>query len=134
MEKKSFKPQLESVSKIQEFVGKSLIDKNGDQKESFKINLLIEEIVVNIINYAFENKKKGSIDIEVDKVGEKIFLNIFDDGIPFNLLEAKEPDIKAPLEDRKPGGLGIFFVKQMATQLEYSYQNKLNCISLIIEP
>ncbi len=54
MKKKSFSPQLESISKIQEFVGKSLVGKNSDKKEIFKINLLIEEIVVNIIKYAFK--------------------------------------------------------------------------------
>ena len=133
MKKKSFKPQLESITEIQEFVGKSLVGQNGDKKKLFKINLSIEEIVVNIIKYAFKNKKKGSINIEIDTVDDKILLRILDDGIPFNLLEAKEPDIKAPLEDRNPGGLGIFFVKQLAEHLEYSYQNSKNCISLIIE-
>ncbi len=134
MKKKSFSPQLESISKIQEFVGKSLVGKNSDKKEIFKINLLIEEIVVNIIKYAFKDKKKGRIDTETEVIGDKILLKILDNGIPFNLLEAKEPDINASLENRKPGGLGIFFVKQMVTQLEYSYQNNKNCISLIIEP
>lgn len=134
MEKKSFKPQLESVNIIQEFVGKSLIRHNSDEKEIFKINILIEEIVVNIVKYAFKDIKKGSIDIEIDTTGDKIFLKILDNGIPFNLLEAKDPDIKAPLENRNPGGLGIFFVKQIAKGIEYSYENNKNCISLIIEP
>ena len=134
MEKKSFKPQLESVNKIQEFVEKSLIKKKSDEKEIFRINILIEEIVVNIIKYAFKDVKKGNINIEIDATGDNILLKIIDDGIPFNLIKAKTPDIKAPLEDRNPGGLGIFFVKQIAKHIEYSYKNNKNCISLVIEP
>lgn len=133
MEKKSFKPQLESVHKIQEFVGKNLPEKNSDKNKTFKINLLIEEIVVNIVKYAFKDQKNGNINIEIDTAGEKTFLNILDNGVPFNLLKAKAPDIKAPLENRNPGGLGIFFVKQIASSIEYSYKNDKNCISLIIE-
>ncbi|MCK5310989.1 MAG: ATP-binding protein [Desulfobacteraceae bacterium] len=134
MEKKSFKPNLESVKKIQDFVADNLRRENSDKKQLFKINLLIEEIVVNIVNYAFKDTKEGSIDIEIDTLSDKLLLKILDNGIPFNPLKVKEPDINASLENRNPGGLGIFFVKQIAKSFDYSFTNSQNCISLIIEP
>ena len=133
MEKQSFKANLESIQKIQDFVEENLRGKKSDRSKLFKINILIEEIVVNIVNYAFNNTAEGVINIEIDISGDKMFFKISDNGIPFNPLKAKEPDISASLEDRKVGGLGIFFVKQIAKDISYSYQNSKNCISLIIE-
>jgi serine/threonine-protein kinase RsbW len=134
MEKKSFKPDLESVKKIQGFVENNIKGEKSDKKRLFKINILIEEIVVNIVNYAFKDMQDGIIDIEIDTSDDEISLRVFDNGLPFNPLEAEEPDINAPLKDRNPGGLGIFFVKQIAKSFKYSYKNSKNCISLIIEP
>ena len=134
MEKKSFKPNLESVEKIQDFVGENLKKEKSDKKQLYKINVLIEEIVVNIVNYAFKDTKEGIIDIEIDALSDKLLLKISDNGLPFNPLKAKEPDISASLENRNIGGLGIFFVKQIAKSLDYSFENSRNCISLVIEP
>jgi len=134
MEKKSFKPNLEAVKKIQDFVEEKLGLEKTDTKKLFKINLLIEEIVVNIVNYAFKGKKEGNIDIEVHRSIDNISLKISDNGLPFNPLKVKDPDTKALLANRNPGGLGIFFVKQIAKEFEYTYKNRKNCISLTIEP
>ncbi|MCK5100524.1 MAG: ATP-binding protein [Desulfobacteraceae bacterium] len=134
MEKQSFKANLESIQKIQDFVGEILKGKKSDKAKLFKINILIEEIVVNIVNYAFNNSTEGVIDIEIDTPGDKMFFKISDNGIPFDPLKAKEPDIGASLENRNVGGLGIFFVKQIAKDISYSYKNNKNCISLVIEP
>ena len=134
MEKQSFKANLESIQKIQDFVQENLRGKKSDKAKLFKINVLIEEIVVNIVNYAFNNTTEGVIDIEIDTSDDKMFFKISDNGIPFDPLKAKEPDISAPLENRNIGGLGIFFVKQIAKDISYSYQNNRNCISLVIKP
>lgn len=42
-----------------------------------------------------------------------------DDGRPFNPLEAPEPDLAAPVEERKVGGLGIHLIRNMMDHLEY---------------
>lgn len=46
------------------------------------------------------------------KSGEKTAVLFFeDDGIPYNPPENPEPDLNAPPEERKAGGLGIYLVK-----------------------
>ena len=133
MVKKSFKPNLKAVKKIQDFVGEILKGEKSDKSKLFKINILIEEIVVNIVKYAFKDANEGIIDIEISTTEDEMFFKISDNGIPFNPIEAEDPDINASLENRNPGGLGIFFVKQIAKNIEYSYKNNKNCISIVIE-
>ena len=57
-------------------------------------------------------------------------LQFKDNGKPYNPLEAEEPDITASAEDRSIGGLGIFMVKKMLDNVEYSYVDNYNILTL----
>ena len=96
------------------------------------IELILEEIIVNIISYAYENKKNGNIILEGNAVGNNTLqLKIIDFGIPFNLLEAKDPDIELPIEERDAGGLGIFLVKHLVNDIKYERKDNKNILTLI---
>ena len=132
--KQSFKPELQSVSKIQNFAKEYLKKQKIHGEKIFGIiDLIIEELVVNIVNYGFKDVSKGIIGIEVHTSEGKINLKISDNGIPFNPLNIPAPDINLPLKDRKIGGLGIFFVKQKSRHCSYSYKNGINELSITID-
>jgi len=92
---------------------------NFSDKVIFEINLALEEVVNNIISYAYRDKNEHQIYIHMKLEGTDLVLKVEDDGIPFNPLEVTEPDIKKPLEERQPGGLGLFFVRKLIDTLEY---------------
>jgi len=92
---------------------------NFSDKVIFEINLALEEVVNNIISYAYRDKNEHQINIHMELEGHELVLKVEDDGIPFNPLEVTEPDIKKPLEERQPGGLGLFFVRKLIDTLEY---------------
>ena len=98
----------------------------------FKIDLVIEEIVVNIVNYGFKGIKNGIIDITINESDHNIILEISDNGVAFNPLEKKQPDVTAGLDKRIPGGLGIFFVKQIAEEIQYTRKDNKNMIRLFL--
>lgn len=62
--------------------------------------------------------------------GEIVFV-LEDEGIPYNPLEHKQPDITKPLEERQIGGLGIFLVRNTVDQMHYCYENGKNKLSLV---
>ncbi len=133
MERNSFKPKIESVHAIQEFVKKSLSGINTDESKLFKIDLLIEELVVNIVNYGCKGMDNGSIEVMINESKKGIVLQISDNGIEFNPLDLKSPDVSAGIENRQPGGLGVFFVKQIAKDIEYVYKDNKNCLRLFLD-
>jgi len=136
MIKKSFTSELESVFKIQQFVRNYLRKyekKESDINKLSDIDLIVEEIVVNIIKYGFEDISKGIIKVEIDTLERKTILNFLDNGIPFNPLTVPMPDIKLSLEDREIGGLGIFFVRQKSQKFDYSRENNQNKLSIVID-
>jgi len=133
MDKESFKPKLESLDKIQRFIQKSLGKKITNQEALLQIDLIIEEIIVNIIKYGFKNRHDGVIHIELGTSKDGISINFIDNGISFNPLKTKDPDIKADLEKRIPGGLGIFIVKQLTDTIKYAREHDKNKLSLKID-
>ena len=94
----------------------------------FKLNLVLEELGVNIVNYSGAT---GDIEISLASDDERVTVEIQDDGRPFNPLADQEtPDISAPLNDRQIGGLGIHLVRSMMDEMRYSREDGKNKLAM----
>ncbi len=100
------------------------------QSLAININLVVEEAISNIIFYAFTDKARHKITISISIENNKLGIKITDDGIPFNPLSAKKPDISIPAEERQVGGLGIFLIKQLMDEVSYKREKKQNLLTL----
>jgi serine/threonine-protein kinase RsbW len=99
-----------------------------------EIELVTEELLVNIINHAYPDQP-GDVEIvcRLDEAG-RLLVEFADEGIPFNMLAMKDPDIEAGIEQRKIGGLGVFFVKQLVQEIRYRREGGKNILTLMIDP
>src|ERR1700722_10229196 len=87
---------------------------------TFKMALVLEEAVTNVINYAFSDLPPPHvIRVRLDIAIERIVAEIVDNGRPFDPLARPEPDLSRPLEQRVPGGLGIPLMRRMTDRIEY---------------
>lgn len=96
----------------------------------FAVNLSIDELVSNIIQYGYEDKEEHRIELAIRLDGNVIAVEIADDGIAFEPASAADPDIDASLEDRTIGGLGIFLTRQMMDSFEYRRVGGRNVVTL----
>lgn len=97
-----------------------------------KLMLVMEEIFVNVANYAYP-PKDGDIEIIFSKLDDNLLeFKFIDTGMPFNPLEKEEPDINLSAEERPVGGLGIFLVKNIMDNIEYEYRNNQNILTTTI--
>ena len=94
----------------------------------FKLNLVLEELGVNIVNYSGAT---GEIEISLASDEETVTIEIADNGRPFNpLAELDTPDISAPLGERPVGGLGVHLVRSMMDELSYSREDGMNRLAM----
>ena len=93
-----------------------------------KINIVFDEIYANIVNYSKATLANISYSIE----GGKLRISFVDNGIPYNPLEAAEPDTTLSADERQIGGLGIFMVKKMTQSMDYEYADGKNVLTLVI--
>jgi len=105
-------------------------DMPEDMGLQFKIRLCIEEVVENIVNYAYTHGE-GWIVAKTERVGDMIVISLRDAGIPFDPLAKPDPDITLPAEAREIGGLGIFLCKQMMDSVRYEYSDGCNVFTMV---
>ena len=101
-----------------------------DMGTTMKMNLAIEEAVVNVMNYAYPSGVKGEVRIEAGVREGYVEFVISDDGTPFNPTEVEDADTTLSAEERQIGGLGIFLVKHIMDIVEYKYVNGQNVLTL----
>jgi len=98
---------------------------------TMNLNLVLEEAVSNVIFYAFNDHQKHLIQISLALENKILTVEIVDDGIPFDPLSQKLPDITLPVEERPIGGLGILLILKIMDQVSYSRQNNQNRLTLV---
>lgn len=126
----TLKNKLAEIERLTNAIMKFGRENALSHKIIFDINLALEEVVNNIILYAYKDKKDHQIHIYLELGGTELMLKVEDDGIPFNPLEVPEPDINKPLEERQPGGLGLFFVRNLTDKLAYRRDRDKNILMM----
>ena len=123
--------KIENVDKVTEFVNEVLEEKECPLKVPMQMDVAIDEIFGNIAYYAYgKGSGNATIQIEMEDNPPKITLTFIDQGIPYNPLESKDPDITLDIEDREIGGLGIFLVKKTMDELSYEYVDGQNILTM----
>ena len=99
----------------------------------FRVHLVLEELVLNIIDYGFDDGKDDhELVVVLMSEDDNLTIEITDDGIPFDpLQDAKVPDVDAPLEDRPIGGLGVHLVRTMMDEVSYRREDGKNHLTLV---
>lgn len=130
MTKKRFNPITDKSSEIIDFLMASP-DMPSDESLRFKLRLSIEEAVENVVCYAYEGGI-GWLEVGTSLDHDSLILTIElrDAGVPFNPLEAPDPDVSLPANERKVGGLGIFLCKKMMDSINYRYVDGNNVLTM----
>lgn len=117
----------ESLGPVTEFVRMGAREAELPELQMRQLELLIEEIFVNISRYSYPENSPGSVTISytVPKAGE-LSVEVGDEGIEFDPLNAPAPDLTLDLEDRPIGGLGILLLKTLAGSLSYHREQGWN--------
>ena len=120
------KNQLSEMSRIADFVKELGADNNLNQRLTFHLDLILDELITNIISYGYQDKNEHQIALSFDVEGDFLHLEIIDDGIAFNPLESKKPDTSLSVDDRPIGGLGIYFAKSFSDNITYFRRHDKN--------
>ena len=117
----TLKPELNELHTLTEFILNEL------PEENLQVNLIIEEIFVNIVNYS----KTEFITVNVEYANPTLTIEFIDNGIEFNPLLEKNYTLPADIDEAKVGGLGILLTKEMSDNLDYHYENEKNHLKII---
>ncbi len=99
------------------------------EQNALKINLAVEELLMNIISYAYEGDENKPVIIELSCNADVLKVVIKDMGPPFDILTSEWPrEITA--EDQQIGGWGLFLVRSIMDRVEYAREGEFNVVSI----
>ena len=133
MPKMTCPAELNQLDGMLEFIDEFIHQLGVDEDRAYKVRLAAEEVLVNIIHYAYP-EVPGEIRINCFALQEGtrgLCIEIRDEGIPFNILEKLDPDLTVPVEEREIGGLGIFLTRKIMDEIKYTRTDEENIVLLI---
>lgn len=121
---------ISEISRLYEFVEEFGNDFELSPDIVFNLNLVLEEAVVNIINYAYPKEEHESIYLSARMHEGSIVLVLTDTGKEFDPTAAPEADVTLSADDRQIGGLGIFLIRQIMNEVKYERIEGKNVLTL----
>lgn len=127
--------RLELLEEFRAFVVARARDWNMPEDLDLKLELVLEEALVNVMHYAYPD---GNGQVEVVCADErsrtagmrKFLLEIRDWGPAFNPLDRPPPDLDGDIGSRPIGGLGIHLIRKMAEEVGYARTGGANVLSM----
>jgi serine/threonine-protein kinase RsbW len=120
---------MDSLEIFRLFVLGKLRQLNIVQEFVFKVELVLEEVLTNVIHYGYPGK---GVEVEVGCGMEdngRFCFYVTDWGIPFNPLERADPELSEDISERQVGGLGIYLVRHLVDELSYQRQEGGNTLT-----
>ena len=121
---------ISEISRLYEFVEEVGNDFELSPDIVFNLNLVLEEAIVNIINYAYPKEEHESIYLSARMHEGSIVLVLTDTGKEFDPTAAPEADVTLSADDRQIGGLGIFLIRQIMNEVKYERIEGKNVLTL----
>lgn len=121
---------ISEISRLADFVEEIGNDFSLTPDIVFNLNLVLEEAIVNVINYAYPKEEHQSIYLSARLHEGSIILVLTDTGKEFDPTMAPEADVTLSAEDRQIGGLGIFLIRQIMNEVRYERIEGKNVLTL----
>lgn len=110
---------VQTVPNLATFVDEACEAARLDMGTTMQVNLAVEEIVVNVMNYAYPEGTTGMVKIVAEAGEGGIAFIVEDNGKPFDPTKKAEADTTLDAEQRPIGGLGIHLARQIMNSISY---------------
>jgi anti-sigma regulatory factor (Ser/Thr protein kinase) len=124
------KNDLSELERVMSFVSDLCLQNSIPPDTEYDLNLALDEMISNVAQHAFPRSEEHHFTVQITMSNEEFVARIEDDGVEFNPIEHPLPDLDAPLEERKQGGLGIYLARQIMTSVEYQHVAGKNVVTL----
>jgi serine/threonine-protein kinase RsbW len=124
------KNDLAEITRLSEEL-EAFCEANGVSMDTvMALNLALEEAVTNVIDYGYGHEGEHEFEVELIVADGNVQATISDDATEYNPLAREDPDVNAPLEERRIGGLGVLLVKKLMDTVTYARTDGKNVLTM----
>lgn len=120
---RDFARNFDSLTAIYEFAEEVLAANDIGEAVRFPVHLAMEELFTNMVKYNPVNDDEIGVDVDVGAGTVTVTLTESDVD-EFDVTRPRNIDTEAPLEERTPGGLGLYLLQNIVDELEYDYHDR----------
>jgi anti-sigma regulatory factor (Ser/Thr protein kinase) len=106
---------------VRDYIGRIAEDCGMSLKDIYAVQLAVDEACTNVIEHAYGGECDKSIDLYCEVTPEALIIRLHDHGEPFNPLEVPQPNFEVPIEQRDNGGLGLYLMRQLMDEIQFSF-------------
>ncbi len=113
--------QFENLDWVREFVAHAAIDCGLKSSSVYAVQLAVDEAFSNIIEHAYGGECLENVQCTCEIKDEGLVVMLRDCGQTFRPGKVPTPDLTADLQDRKIGGLGLYFMRQLMDEVDFIF-------------
>jgi anti-sigma regulatory factor (Ser/Thr protein kinase) len=122
--------RLEDLELLERWLARFAEEQGLPPRELQTLNLVLDEIVTNLIEHAYDDEAEHAIRIRLACAAGELRIEVEDDGRPFDPLAAPAPELARAPGERRIGGLGLHFVRRSVDGLDYRRVGGRNLLRL----
>ena len=126
-----FKNEEQELMRVAEFMESVCDELQLDMHVSMKLQVAMEEMVTNVIFYAYPEGTTADISLTAESDDHEVTFVLSDSGKPFDPTAKEKADTSLSIEDRQIGGLGILLVRELMDSINYERADGQNFLTLI---
>ena len=119
--------ELEKVAQFIEEIGEEL---GLSMELQMNLNLVMEEMVTNVIFYAYPQGEEADIELLAKSDGKELTFVLSDQGKEFDPTAKEDADLDVNPAERELGGMGIFIVKNIMNKVTYQRLEGKNLLTM----
>ena len=129
---RSFPADTGRIPEVVRFVADRAAVAGLDPEGVKRLELAVEEAVVNVCHYAYPGEG-GVVVVRVAGEPSRLTVEVEDAGRPFDPLSAPAPDLAAPIDERRVGGLGIVLIRRLMDEVRYRRDGDRNLLTMVVK-
>ena len=126
----TFKNEEQELNRVAEFMENVCDELQLDMHVAMKIQVAMEEMVTNVIFYAYPKGTSAEITLTAESDGQEVTFVLSDSGIPFDPTAKEDADLDVNPMDREQGGMGILIVKNIMNEVSYERLGDMNQLTM----
>lgn len=126
----TFKNEEQELNRVAEFMETVCDELQLDMHVAMKLQVAIEEMVTNVIFYAYPEGTSADITLTAESDDKELALVLSDSGKPFDPTAKEDADIDVNPMDRDQGGMGILIVKNIMNEVTYQRLGEMNQLTM----
>ena len=124
------KNQMQELERVSAFVEGIVEELKLGQDMLCELQLVMEEMVVNVISYAYPEGTVADITLIAESDGTELTFVISDKGKEFDPTQQEDADMSINPAEREIGGMGIFIVKNIMNEVTYQRLEGHNLLTM----